>query len=180
MSNENPIVLTAEEVQELTGGGVLVKRSEIEFPLHRRWETQDFVHQVTLSVTRDGVGDWISSEWNIMTEEETKLCYPNGGGFPCPYGRVGDQLWVQEEWRVLEGVFVPSVEFRDEESFAMKPEDMTELLPDWQANKEWRSAECMPDWVARLVVRLIDVKAERSDAGRWEWVASFALVEDAR
>jgi len=54
----------------------------------------------------DADGSWIAwwGDEPIIDREDggwheaTQHCYPDGGGFRCPFGEVGDALYVRETW----------------------------------------------------------------------------------
>ncbi len=51
------------------------------------------------SVNPDGVGNWVAWGPTAVSDEFSINAYPDGGGFKCPYGKPGDQLWVRETWQ---------------------------------------------------------------------------------
>ncbi|ALU60925.1 hypothetical protein ACA40_14040 [Pseudomonas syringae pv. lapsa] len=86
----------------------------------------------------------------------------------CPYGKVGDQLWVQETWycdhlEVMRGPY-------------LKPDDLDigealnagtlvyaadGLAPYEQEQPTWKPSIHMPRWVSRILLEITDVRVER-------------------
>jgi hypothetical protein len=67
----------------------------------------------------------------------------------CPYGALGDRLWVRETW----------TENPDEPSQAIYRAD-----PEWEeifTGWRWRSGMFMPRWASRLTLEITDVRVER-------------------
>lgn len=80
----------------------------------------------------------------------------------CPYGVVGDQLWVQQDWRV-EGRYTDS--YSDEE-IRVNPSHFTVWRQAGVAfNDDFlgkiRPASSMPRWASRLLLEIADVRVER-------------------
>lgn len=98
----------------------------------------------------------------------------------CPYGRVGDRLWVTEKWCICSGpgspLNCPTVEY-------LEPKQ-TRNLREWESGfrfqdnapgliwKEdiikafgkgngWRSPVHMPRWASRLTLEIVSVRVER-------------------
>ena len=97
------------------------------------------------------IGDDITVEWAT-------------GSIPCPYGAVGDQLWVRETWRTeeLEGG-LDGVRFRADNVFR-EIENTKEAAAAWMdANKTkaWRPSIFMPRWASRITLEIVDVRVER-------------------
>jgi len=73
----------------------------------------------------------------------------------CPYGVVGDQLWVRETWQYeREGTGCP-----DDNGFLYRATD-----PGWDDNGtglRWRSPIHMPRRASRITLEVTDVRVER-------------------
>ena len=73
----------------------------------------------------------------------------------CPYGRIGDLLWVRETWGLLDtepsdGPERAHVFYRATDG--KRPELRYQL---------WRPSIFMPRWASRLTLRIVDVRAQR-------------------
>ncbi|QXG35532.1 hypothetical protein [Pseudomonas viridiflava] len=89
----------------------------------------------------------------------------------CPYGKVGDQLWVRETWycdhfEVMHGPY-------------LKPDDLDigealndgtlvyaadGLAPYEQEQPTWKPSIHMPRWACRILLEVTDVRVERLNA----------------
>lgn len=74
--------------------------------------------------------------------------------FGCPYGKVGDQLWVRETWcprsggmLAMDRVCIPRYRASDE------------LRPEW--GFRWRSSIHMPRWASRITLEITDIRVQR-------------------
>lgn len=91
---------------------------------------------------------------------------------PCPYGRVGDRLWVRENWSPDHAAFYPNFPVvyqaegydpREVSSrgkvlpFAISPEESTNRKFPFR----WRPSIHMPRRVCRIVLEIADVRVER-------------------
>lgn len=101
-------------------------------------------------------------------EEFTKKSYAHG--FPCPYGAVGDLLWVREKWQAIH---VDSDEGDYHASYDIPPAateywKIIYAASDPQADYHkddrgfsWRPSIHMPRWASRLTLEITGVKVER-------------------
>lgn len=84
--------------------------------------------------------------------------HPRGGPLGwirCPFGRVGDRLFVKETWahnRVLPLEHRPI-------GAAIYRADLTNGVPTYDA--VWCSSSAMPRWASRITLEIIDVRVER-------------------
>lgn len=92
----------------------------------------------------------------------------------CPYGVVGDRLWVRETWCCVTDSFAVScgAGYRADESFLFRSFD-TAVIPDgstvynglseqWPANvKKWRPSIFMPRWASRITLEITEVRVQR-------------------
>ncbi|WP_122846273.1 hypothetical protein [Pseudomonas viridiflava] len=89
----------------------------------------------------------------------------------CPYGKVGDQLWVRETWycdhlEVMRGPY-------------LKPDDLDigealnagtlvyaadGLAPYEQEQPTWKPSIHMPRWACRILLKITEVRVERLNA----------------
>lgn len=80
----------------------------------------------------------------------------------CPYGTVGDRLWVREAWRM-------SGEYADVSTTKIQPEDAWLYVDHLRYRGEnhsegvdkWRSSMMMPRWACRTWLEITDIRVER-------------------
>lgn len=87
----------------------------------------------------------------------------------CPYGALGDRLWVREAWRAeeRESDAVDGVRFRADDSFR-EIENTRAAADAWvyvynngKHGNGWRPGIHMPRWASRLTLELTDVRVQR-------------------
>lgn len=97
-------------------------------------------------------------------------CNPMGIGFKCPYGKVGDLLWVRESICHIGNMYDDSkegdfalVEYKDGTQREIKFEDNppSELWWGQTHNPVWKSPIYMPKWAARIWLEIIGIRVER-------------------
>lgn len=115
------------------------------------------------AIYEDGGGNWIAwSTDNPGLAEFTKKAYPHGEGFPCPYGKVGDVLVVQETYALRDDVDPK----QDQEKALHYIKYRADFIgqdaqgASWHPYIRWRFADFMPLWASRCKVRITSVGAE--------------------
>jgi hypothetical protein len=89
-----------------------------------------------------------------------------------PYGHSGDQLWVKENFRWIEGLegMRSDLQFQADAAFVNVPEDVfSDTVPsygrllNWTAfhPRAWRSCLLMPRWASRITLEVTDIRVER-------------------
>lgn len=85
----------------------------------------------------------------------------------CPYGVVGDRLWVRETWQVYHkasenewSVLTPTGK-TDRDGKVFYRATMKEPDPDKHGRLVWRSAMLMPRWAARIVLEITEIRVQR-------------------
>jgi len=88
----------------------------------------------------------------------------------CPYGRVGDRLWVRETWRLWEGQAFAGYEALDPDILegSLKGLDLEYLKTrpiEYKADSldegPWRPSIFMPKWVCRIFLEITDIRVQR-------------------
>ena len=96
-------------------------------------------------------------------ESQGDFGYPTDWMGACPFGKVGDRLWLKEEWAM------------DRVYHLRPPRHGNDLFTRWYAaddsragptncsdrRGEWRSSIYMPRWAARINLEVTDVRVER-------------------
>ena len=128
-------------------------------------------------------GSW--SFWGphgVDKEWVRNKAYPNGGGFKCPYGVVGDRLWVRETFakyqtinhtRRMDGRSFAEIS----DGFAAYRADGHETIVDLKdhirlmsgadleaievENDKWKPSIFMPRWASRIDLEITGVRVER-------------------
>jgi hypothetical protein len=100
--------------------------------------------------------EWESNDW-VLGDASELLKTGTIRGVKCPYGRVGDTLWVKETHRFgKEGV----VEYRADDRLRLVeiPEGFT-----WMDDNRWRPSIHMPKWASRIHLMIEGLGAQRID-----------------
>lgn len=96
---------------------------------------------------------------------DTECLFRDGRRIKCPYGTVGDRLWVRETWQgplIEEGQCLDNMyaaefcEYAATQKFAPEFEDA-----DGNQRQGWRPSIHMPRWASRLLLEITDVRVER-------------------
>ncbi|KKL54580.1 hypothetical protein LCGC14_2264010 [marine sediment metagenome] len=92
-------------------------------------------------------------------------------GFCCPYGQVGDRLWVRETWNVLDCLYdgyngAWEVGYPFPTIPKEKPDYNHALFYRADPNSDedeatWRPSIHMPRWASRITLEITGVKVER-------------------
>jgi len=114
---------------------------------------------------------------NVLWGERVGTCYVQSA-YRCPYGVVGDRLWVREAWRTrvsLDGKNATQIQEAANEAGYKKPHycpikyeaDGTETAwgnRDMQDFGDWgryRHARFMPRWASRIDLEIVGIRVER-------------------
>lgn len=143
---ERPILMTPENAQKCHDGTKTQTRRVVKLPLDRgTWGP--FLFEGSKCTTAYGKpGDDMVCISNMKT----------GKTIACPYGQVGDRLWVREAWA-----------WPGEEAFLYKgiPAD-ARLASEWQKDLnccqlKWMPSIHMPRMACRTVLEITEVRVER-------------------
>lgn len=88
----------------------------------------------------------------------------------CPYGKVGDRLWVRETWGT--GCrphpylgWVDGIEYKADEAYLDGIESLPlNVIDDQDLDKYsdgWHSPMFMPRWASRITLEITDIRVER-------------------
>lgn len=140
MSKETPIIFPAEQMPALLAGIKTQARLAIRLPPVPsnlgNWEP-----------TRIGGGSPSAPDQTALWHTRTGEC------LVCPYGQVGDYLWVQEDF------FIPHTPYqrRQRELVCYKADTNSELMLRYAG---WSPALSMPRWASRCTLVLTWVHVE--------------------
>lgn len=112
-------------------------------------------------VTEFGPSDTTGYAWHFRDSAERWHDLRHGELLErCPYGRVGDRLWVRETWqRIGDGETTDDVVYRAD--FLDDPHGPDgELAPEGRY-RFWRPSRSMPRWASRTTLVITGVVVER-------------------
>ena len=70
----------------------------------------------------------------------------------CPYGQVGDRLWVRETWAIRENLWVDD---------HYEPDGRVIYRADGDYADRWKPSIYMPRWASRITLEITAIKVER-------------------
>ncbi|EPK0124602.1 morphogenetic protein [Klebsiella variicola] len=120
-----------------------VQPSEDFTPMNMALETDYKARWYTPGVVdKDGYLQPASKEvFGVSNENE---------GYSCPFGAVGDRIWVRETWARYN---------IDQNSHDIAYRATTPA--DWPEEGRWRPSIHMPRWASRILLEITDVRVER-------------------
>lgn len=125
----------------------------------------------TVGIPKGGVlaGDVIGIErvgdfWRMTRKLDRRRNVAWVDDIRCPYGVVGDRLWVREAWRILAGF--------DDLSGSQVADALVRYEADGTTSRgvadaprsifgRYRHARFMPRWASRLTLELVEVRTQR-------------------
>jgi len=70
----------------------------------------------------------------------------------CPYGQIGDRLYVKETWAIRENLWVDD---------HYEPDGRTIYRADGDYADRWKPSIFMPRWASRITLEITAIKVER-------------------
>lgn len=110
---------------------------------------------------------WPSNVFKTMLHIEEEMQNGKGGwgglvGDACPFGAVGDRIWVRE---TFSGHYLDDAQIQDIKDGRDKATDLCEYRADYpdgyQAADGWTPSIHMPRWASRILLEITDVRVER-------------------
>lgn len=163
MNKERPILFNTEMVKAILAGKKTMTRRAIK-------SIGNEMHYTQL------LGDWALSGspelkddvliWELQTDVD------DSGWFEtkCPYGQVGDILWVRETWAIHDLMLKPRKLSTSNQEWFYKKKFEPEMAPhvkylaDYSKGAwpgAWRPSIHMPRIAARLFLKITDIRVER-------------------
>ncbi len=135
--NKRGIIFTGESVRGILSGAKTQTRRVIKW--RKDLENGSWIKSIHV----DGGGNWIAwSSDEPGLADFTKRAYPKGEGFICPYGKIGDHLWVRETWAHR----ISGIAYRADDNLS---------------GIKWKSPIFMPRIYSRITLEITDVRVER-------------------
>ena len=161
-TKERPIIFSAPMIRAILAGRKTQTRRVIRLPVDLDEDHQGAMWELAKSPQYAKPGDFTFIDQCHPTDS-----YPTF--FRCPYGQVGDVLWVRETWRAYgrdrAGEWEGGVEYRADLAHRVFRDHVEwNLGRDWCANRKtggWGSPIHMPRWASRITLELTDVRVER-------------------
>ncbi|WP_430690033.1 hypothetical protein [Klebsiella quasipneumoniae] len=135
-----------------------VQPSEDFTPMNMALETDYKARWYTPGVVdKDGYLQPASKEvFGVSNENE---------GYSCPFGAVGDRIWVRETFT---GHYLDDDQIQDIKDGRDKASSLCEYRADYpdgyQAADGWTPSIHMPRWASRILLEITDVRVERLNA----------------
>jgi hypothetical protein len=148
--NFKPILFSTEMVRAILDGRKTQTRRLVKLK-HLKMEEVGAIHP-------DGSGKgWIAwSPGKGITAELTQSVYPGNEGFACPYGQVGDVLWVREAFYSV----APEYDYALSTEKPIYPGE-TWYKADDPAKGPWKPGIHMPKSACRIFLEITDRRIER-------------------
>ncbi|WP_210452564.1 hypothetical protein [Pantoea ananatis] len=162
VAKERPILLNAEMVRAVLDG----RKTQARRIMKVQPDSPNFgLLRITDSTKRSDIGKYHWAESNA-TGKHTRSAL-----FTCPFGAVGDRLWIRETWQG------PLVSYDDAYSMFKDPKPYQKVencvyradgdqYPEFtdaddNLRQGWRPSIHMPRWASRITLEITGVRVER-------------------
>lgn len=139
---ERPILLNVEMVRAVLGG----RKTQTRRIMKVQPDSPGYgLRFITESFNNRDTGKYFWSQ-----SDGCGINKPRSKPFSCPFGAVGDRLWVRETWaRYNIDQDTHDIAYR-----ATTPDD-------WPKEGRWRPSIHMPRWASRITLEITGVRVER-------------------
>jgi len=136
-SREKSIIFNSEMVKAILTG--------------RKTQTRKVIKPQLIQPREDAYFDTYNGgpQWNWWSPDNKQFLTQI---IKCPYGKVGERLWVRETW-------YDAFKKTDYDSGCIYR--ATQNRPELDHQWEWRSSIHMPRWASRITLEITDVRVER-------------------
>lgn len=111
-------------------------------------ESEEFESRFILdSTTRNEIGKWCWTEPGVFVNPRRSAL------FSCPFGAVGDRLWVRE----AHSIRVEPSEYSTGAAWYRE----SDIGRQWEGDIRWKPSIHMPRWASRITLEITDVRVER-------------------
>lgn len=141
---ERPILFSTPMIQAIQAGRKWQDRRVVKWPL--KSESHGGTKRVWPESKVEGV---LSSMWTLSSH---RLEAHPRDRIVCPYGTVGDCLWVRETWTPVPGV---------PDKCLYRADKMFDGMDEGDFGFSWRPSIHMPRWACRLVLEITEVRVQR-------------------
>ena len=155
MVKERPILFSGEMVRVILEGRKTQTRRVLK-------PQPEFYHHGSKKVRIEG-GCWYPKD-----KEEKSLHYATVAHFKkgmpidfCPYGKVGDRLWVRETWATLDFVINKKDEIIYKTDFGYEHPPKIIFGDGSEVEQNWKPSIHMPRWASRILLDIINIRVER-------------------
>lgn len=149
--NYKPIIMGADSIRAILDKKKTMTRRVVKEQSRLREPQEEYGNMVVTAEYFNQYGSW--QEW-----------VPNAKTMGCPYGHIGDRLWVKEAFALWTDS-PHCVAYKADEMhydaiddvFWKDEVDITSIAVDGK----WKSPLYMPRWASRITLEITDIKVER-------------------
>jgi hypothetical protein len=170
---EHPILFSAQMVQAILKDRKTQTRRVVKFPTTKDLTWQLIEHQVNQAVYPMPKGGFVFWSSPVGKEFSDRAYADSNDGLRCPYGQVGDRLWVRETWQLWQSSGSVGDEFIGDEVMEYEgkiPKQAPGEFSFWhiayKADCEdsmnwWRPSIFMPRWASRITLEIVNIRVEQ-------------------
>lgn len=166
---ERPIIFTADSIKKILSGEKTMTRRIVKAGSNQKWLTAETINKVERFAP--SLDNW----WTIAVGKETRIIHCGRemdgghiGSIKCPYGKVGDLLWVKETFDVaeMECCFSGSDNVPLGTPMTIRAYKANEGVTPF---KKWKSPRFMPRRYSRILLEITNIRVERlQDISEWD------------